>query len=282
MQKSDGPDSPGDDWLQSNRAVWGERGAMDRAGEDHALAALGAFRRGEDTIRDFVAAEVGDVTGKSLLHLQCHIGVETLSWARRGAHPVVGLDISEPAVDAARELAAESGFTADRAAFVAADLYDAAEAVPDASYDIVVAGPGALSRLPDIPRWAEIAAALVAPGGFLHLAEIHPLADTLDDETGARLVRDSFGADAWADESPDPYAGLDAPVVPADGAGWGHPVGELVSALAAAGLRIDFVHEHDATVFQRLTSSRGGDGLFRRPQDRPRIPLMYSVRAFRP
>lgn len=130
---------------------------------------LDSFRSGKDVLRDFEVAEVGDVTARTLLHLQCHIGLDTLSWSRRGAAHVVGLDFSEPAVETARGLAADLGIGIgpDRAAFVAADVHDAAEAVPDSSYDIVYTGTGALNWLPDTTRWAETAASLVAPGGFL-------------------------------------------------------------------------------------------------------------------
>ncbi len=118
------------------------------------------------------------MTGKRLLHLQCHMGQDTLSWARRGAAKVVGLDFSEPAVEVARGPGRPTSAVADRAAFVVSDVYEAAAAVPDADYDIVYTGIGALYWLPDIRRWAETAASLVAPGGFLYLTEFHPFTDT--------------------------------------------------------------------------------------------------------
>ncbi|MEV6165918.1 methyltransferase domain-containing protein [Streptomyces sp. NPDC052052] len=269
-----------DDWYEANRARWDERVPI-HAGSDY--YDLAAFRAGKDALRDFELAEVGDVTGRSLLHLQCHIGVDTLSWARHGAAHVVGLDFSEPAVETARGLARELKFTQDRAAFVVADVHDAAQVVPDASYDIVYTGIGALNWLPDLRRWAEIAASLVAPGGFLYLAELHPLTDCLDDSAGAQVVHDYFSRDAWVDETPGTYADLDAPTVHNRSVEWQHPVGEVVSALAAAGLRIEFLHEHDVSVVARFSSlERHGDGYYRFPSDRPRIPLMYSVKASRP
>ncbi|MGW8883141.1 class I SAM-dependent methyltransferase [Streptomyces sp. NPDC055749] len=269
-----------DDWQDANRARWDERVAIHAASEFYDLD---AFRAGKDALRDFELAEVGDVTGKSLLHLQCHIGLDTLSWARHGAAHVVGLDFSEPAVETARGLARSIGLTPDRAAFVAADVYDAAEAVPDSSYDIVYTGVGALNWLPDIERWAETAASLVAPGGFLYLAEFHPLTDALDDATGSRITYDYFSRDAWVDETPGTYTDFDAPTIHNRSVEWQHPVGEVVSALASAGLRIELLHEHDASLFPRFgTLERKGDGYYRFPADRPRIPLMYSVRASRP
>ncbi|MFD8544930.1 class I SAM-dependent methyltransferase [Streptomyces sp. NPDC059649] len=276
MRKHTGPD----DWRETNRARWDERVAIHTASDFYDQE---RFRRVRDVLRDFEVAEVGDVTGRSLLHLQCHFGQDTLSWAHRGAARVVGLDFSEPAVEAARELAAELGYGPDRAAFVAADVYDAVQAVPDASYDIVYTGIGALNWLPDLERWADTAASLVAPGGFLYLAEFHPLADTLDDGTGARIVHDYFSRDAWIDEVPGTYADFDAPTVNNRSVEWQHPLGDVVSALAGAGLRIDFLHEHDMTMFQRFAALRpGDDGYYRFPGDHPRVPLMYSLRASRP
>ncbi|MFI0785219.1 class I SAM-dependent methyltransferase [Streptomyces lydicus] len=276
MRRHNGPD----DWREANRARWDERVALHTASDFYDQD---RFRRVRDVLRAFETAEVGDVTGRSLLHLQCHFGQDTLSWAHRGAARVVGLDFSEPAVEAARELAAELGYGPDRAAFVAADVYDAAEAVPDDAYDIVYTGIGALNWLPDLERWADTAASLVAPGGFLYLAEFHPLCDALDDETGSRIVHDYFSRDAWVDEVPGSYTDFDAPTVNNRSVEWQHPIGEVVSALAGAGLHLEFLHEHDMTMFQRFGAlRRADDGFYRFPGDRPRVPLMYSLRARRP
>ena len=266
-----------EDWHASNRARWDERVPIHAASDFYGLD---AFRAGKDALRDFELAEVGDVTGRSLLHLQCHIGLDTLSWARHGASRVVGLDFSEPAVETARSLAADLGLTPRQAAFVAADAYDAVEAVPDDAYDIVYTGGGALCWLPDLDRWAETAAALVAPGGFLYVAEFHPIADSFDDETATRLVHDYFVRDPWVDTTPGTYADRDADTTHNRSVEWLHPVGEVVTALAKAGLRIEFLHEHDMTLFPRFgTLTRHEDGYYRMPAGRPRIPLMYSIKA---
>ncbi|MFE7897356.1 class I SAM-dependent methyltransferase [Streptomyces sp. NPDC057424] len=261
---------------EANRAHWDERVPLHIAGDFYDLD---TFRAGRDPSRDFELAEVGDVGNRSLLHLQCHIGLDTLSWARHGAARVVGLDFSEPAIGLARGLAQDLGLGPERAAFVAADVYDAVAAVPDPSYDIVYTGVGALCRLPDIGRWAETAASLVAPGGFLYLAEFHPLTDVLDDETGSRITHDDFTRDAWVEERAGSYAAEGAEFTHGRRVEWQHPVGEVVSALAAAGLRIEFLHEHDVSLFRRFRSFERRDGYFRHPEGRPRIPLMYSVRA---
>lgn len=165
---------------------------------------------------------------------------------------------------------------------MAADVYDAAEAVPDSSYDIVYTGIGALCWLPDLRRWAETVASLVAPGGFLYLAEFHPLTDALDDETGSRIAHDYFSREPWIDETPGTYADFDAPTVNNRSFEWQHTLGEVVTELAKAGLRIEFLHEHDMTLFPRFASLERGDaGYYRLAADRPRVPLMYSLKASR-
>ncbi|MCD9875203.1 class I SAM-dependent methyltransferase [Streptomyces guryensis] len=264
------------DWREANRDHWDERVPVHVASDFYDLD---GFRAGRDVLRDFEIAEVGDVRDKSLLHLQCHIGLDTLSWARRGAARVVGLDFSVPAVATAGRLAAELGYGPERAAFVASDVYEAAAAVPEPSYDIVYTGVGALCWLPDIRRWAETAASLVAPGGFLYLAEFHPLTDALDSETGSRIVHDYFARDAQVYEYSGTYADEDANTHHNRSVQWQHPLGEVVSALAAAGLRIEFLNEHDVSLFRQFEALEQRDGYFRLPADRPRIPLMYSLRA---
>jgi SAM-dependent methyltransferase len=266
-------------WRDANRAMWDERVPI------HAASAFydqESFLAGKDTVAGFQAEEVGDVTGRSLVHLQCHMGQDTLSWARRGAARVVGLDFSEPAVEVARGLAAELGYGPERAAFVAADVYDAREALGGERFDVVYTGIGALCWLPDVRRWAEVAAALVAPGGFLYLAEFHPLANVLDWETGTRFARDYAGAEPFVTDAPGSYVDFAAETEHNRSYEWNHTIGAVVSALAEAGLRLEFLHEFDWTCFQQFgTLERDGEA-YRQPEGVPRAPLMYSLKAARP
>jgi SAM-dependent methyltransferase len=266
-------------WIEANRAMWDERVPL------HAASALydqAGFRAGRDEIRGFEAAEVGDVTGKRLVHLQCHMGQDTLSWARRGAAKVVGLDFSKPAIDVARDLAADVGL-ADRAEFVVADVYEAAAALPDEDYDIVYTGIGALYWLPDLWRWAETAASLVAPGGFLYLAEFHPFLQVFGWHSAREVVEDYFRPEPLVTDEPGSYVEIEAETVDNLSFARLHTMGDIVSAICATGLRLEFLHEHDVTVFQQFPELvRGEDGMFRLPEGRPRLPLMYSLKASRP
>ncbi|MFB7618707.1 class I SAM-dependent methyltransferase [Kitasatospora sp. NPDC056181] len=249
------------DWRTANRANWDERVPIHVAGRFYDVP---SFVAGGDTLQDFELTEVGGVGGKSLLHLQCHIGLDTLSWARRGA-TVTGLDFSAPAVEVAGDLAARIG--AGTARFVTADVYDAVEALDGRAFDIVYTGRGALCWLPDINRWARTVAALVAPGGFLYLAEYHPVADVLA-EDGRTVEDDYFRRSPMVFDEPGTYADPDAATTANLTYEWRHGVGDVVSALTAAGLRLEFLHEHDGGHF-RLPDGRG-------------VPLVYSLRATKP
>ncbi|MEV5709241.1 class I SAM-dependent methyltransferase [Actinoallomurus sp. NPDC052274] len=263
------------DYLTINKALWDERVPIHLASDFYDLA---GFKAGGQTLRDFELAEVGDVTGRRLVHLQCHFGLDTLSWARRGAH-VTGLDFSEKAVEAACRVADEVGL---QARFVAADVYDAVTALGE-TYDIVYTGLGALCWLPDIDRWARTAAALLRPGGFAYLAEFHPFAGTLDDEEGRTVTFDYFaeGPQVWDDDAGS-YADPQAPVQHTRSIEFTHGLGEVVTALTTAGLRIDFLHEHDYTLWQRFSVLERHGIAYRLPEGRPRMPLMYSLRATKP
>ncbi|MDQ3636616.1 MAG: class I SAM-dependent methyltransferase, partial [Actinomycetota bacterium] len=162
-------------WRETNKASWDERVPIHVGGEFYGVE---GFRAGEEHLRPFELEEMGDVSGKELLHLQCHFGKDTLSWARHGAR-VTGLDFSAPAVEAAGKLAAEIGIEAE---FVRSDVYEANEALGGRTFDVVYTGLGALNWLPDITRWAGVVAGLVRPGGFLYLAEFHPFANVFGDD----------------------------------------------------------------------------------------------------
>ncbi|MCC3768529.1 bifunctional 2-polyprenyl-6-hydroxyphenol methylase/3-demethylubiquinol 3-O-methyltransferase UbiG [Streptomyces sp. UNOC14_S4] len=269
-------------WRDLNHARWEERVAIH---SDSDFYDLPGFRAGRDDLRGFERDEAGDVTGKRLLHLQCHIGTDTLSWARHGAR-VTGLDFSAAAVAAARKLAADVGI--DDARFVESDVYDAPSALGGETFDIVYTGFGALCWLPDIDRWARTVAELLAPGGFLYLAEFHPAGACLDMD-GATWAEDYFARDPLVYEEQGTYTDRQARTRHNTAVEWQHPIGDVVSAVTAAGLRLAFLREYDFTLFEQTdgmvkgpdTSGTrpGAASVYRLPEGRPRVPLIYSLRA---
>ena len=263
------------EWRAANQRMWDERVPIHVAGDFYDVP---GFLAGASSLRDFEREDLGDVTGRELLHLQCHFGLDTLSWARLGAR-VTGLDFSGPAIEAAKRLAAQLELPAS---FVEADLYSAPELL-GRRYDIVYTGLGALCWLPDIERWADVVLALLRPGGTFYLAEFHPIAEVFADESLA-LAHDYFGGDQpriW--DEPGTYAALDAETRHNRSYEWVHPVSRVLDALARRGLRLERFREHDHTLFPRWPFLQRDDrGAWRLPVGTPSLPLMYSARFMRP
>jgi SAM-dependent methyltransferase len=262
------------DWLQRNRENWDDRAAIHSASRFYDLP---GFRAGACTLRPFEIAELGDVTDKRLVHLQCHMGQDTLSWARRGAR-VTGVDFSAEAITIARNLAEDIGLD-DRARFVVTDVYTAAGALGNERFDVVYTGLGALVWLPDLTRWAKVVASLLVEGGSIYLAEFHPLTHVLS-EDGRGLGHDYFDTSAITYDIP--YTYTDGPPLGRTlTVQWQHPLSEVITALAQAGLRIEFLHEHTFTLFRQYpVLERSADtGEYSFPAGHPQIPLMYSLRA---
>lgn len=257
----------------ANRSAWDELAPI------HATSAfydVDGFLGGASALRPFEFEEMGDVAGRSLVHLQCHIGLDTLSWARCGAD-VVGLDFSRPAIEVARDIAGRSGIDAR---FEVGDVYDAGS-ILGRRFDIVYTGIGALCWLDDLPKWAKVVHDLLEPGGHLYLVEIHPFTDVFaKDELRVEHHYFDHGV-AFRDETPGTYADPNATTKHNLTYEWTHPIGSVLSSLMNAGLTLESFTEHDFTVFQQFDALEfdPSDRTFRFPPDHARLPLMYSLRA---
>ncbi|MPZ99416.1 MAG: methyltransferase domain-containing protein [Dehalococcoidia bacterium] len=264
-----------DEYRETNRLNWDSRVPVHVASRAYDWE---GFVAGGSSLDPVEVEELGDVSGKRLLHLQCHFGRDTLSWARLGA-TVTGIDFSPAAIEAARRLSAESGVPGR---FVEAELYDSPN-ILDERFDIVYTGIGALCWLPDIRGWAEVVARFLEPGGRLYLREGHPGLWALDDERDDRLLVTRYPYF----ETPEPQRWV-TPNTYTDGPElehpttyeWNHGLGEIVTALIDAGLRLEFLHEHRFVDWQALPwMVRADPGRYRLPEGDERLPLMYSLRA---
>lgn len=270
------------EWRRLNRANWDERVAVHLgAGSDY-NDNLDRLRAGRGRLHSIEEAELGPVDGLRLLHLQCHFGADTLVLAQQGAD-VVGLDFSAPAIAAARELATGLGLSA-RARFVQSDIYDAPAAIPEpASFDRVFATWGTTIWLPDVANWAKVVVHFLKPGGIFYFADVHPAALVLDDATSGPDGRPGWfapylGRETQSITEASDYADQGAVLQNATTHQWVHPLGDVVSALIAAGLRLDWLHEHDAVPWRMFREQVEQDGWFRWP-DQPWLPLSYSLQA---
>ena len=265
------------DPIEINRRNWDERAAI-HARDTTGDYMLDRFRAGEDALHAIEAAELGDISGKRVLHLQCHIGRDTLCLARRGAI-VTGLDFSSAALDVARRLSEETGLKAD---FVEGTVDQAPELTPG-PFDLVFTTWGTICWLPDVKQWANTIASVLAPGGELYFADAHPGIH------GAGRSRWQARADLRFQTPADrPLQFTNAttytgdPTIMSNQATreWIHSLSAVLGGLVDAGLAITMFREHEVLPWQGLPCLvPASDRMWRLADGVPRIPLSYSVRA---
>jgi SAM-dependent methyltransferase len=273
-----------EDYRALNRASWDERVPAHVASPDYAVQSFIEDPGFLSGVVRFDQPRLGEIAGLRGVHLQCHIGTDTISLSRLGAR-MSGLDFSPPAIAQARRLAEATGAEVD---FYEADVYDSAEVLGEGRFDLLYTGIGALCWLPDIERWAEVADRLLAPGGRLFLREGHPMLWTLDETHASGLLVAEY-----------PYYEREQAVVFTDGGtyvetdasfdnntthNWNHGLGELVTALLGRGMRIVALEEHDSVPWDALPGQmeRLESGEFRL-KDRPwRLAASYTLQAEKP
>ncbi|WP_431219805.1 class I SAM-dependent methyltransferase [Leifsonia xyli] len=272
-------------YSDANRANWDERATLhaDRGEHGYRVSQYISDREAISGVVRFDLPRLGSVEGLRTVHLQCHIGTDTLSLARLGAR-VTGLDFSANAIDEARGLVADTGDDVD---FVVADVYDAAAVLGPGTFDLVYTGVGALCWLPSVDRWAAVVADLLAPGGSLHLREGHPILwsmdERLDDDLHLRFPYfEQEQPLEWDDDST--YVETTRPLTATRTYEWNHSLGEIVTALIGAGLRIDLLEEHDSVPWEALPGQMvtRPDGEFALGALDGVAPLSYTLRATKP
>jgi len=239
---------------------------------------LDRFRAGEDALHAIEAAELGDIEGKRVLHLQCHIGRDTLCLARRGA-VVTGLDFSGAALEVARRLSAQTGIGAD---FVQGTVDQAPRLTPG-PFDLVFTTWGTICWLPDMAAWAKVIASVLAPGGELYFADAHPAFNVLEDTAGGLAPRHDFQTPAerplqFVNETT--YTGDPTVLSHQETRELIHSLSAVIGGLIDAGLTITMFREHEVLPWQGLPILvPATDRLWRLPEGHVRIPLSYSLRA---
>ncbi|MFG2039405.1 class I SAM-dependent methyltransferase [Dactylosporangium sp. NPDC048998] len=269
------------EYLRLNRAQWDERAPAHAASAGYGV---GRFVEDPAHLSDVIRFDrprLGDVRGLRAVHLQCHIGTDTLSLYRLGAR-VTGLDFSPASLAEARALAGRAGADID---YVESDVYAAPDVLEPGSFDLVYTGVGALCWLPDIHRWAAVVAALLRPGGRLFIREGHPMLWSVDETRGDGVLAVHF-----------PYFEQEAPLVWDDGTTyvetevkfvnnvthqWNHGLGEIVTALLGEGLELTMLQEHDSCPWDPLPGFTVGDehGEYRLAARPERLPLTYTLQA---
>jgi SAM-dependent methyltransferase len=271
-----------EDYRELNRANWDDRVPVHVASPDYHLQ---RFIDDPEYLSDVVRFDLpllGDVAGLRGVHLQCHIGTDTVSLARLGAS-MTGLDFSGRAVEAAGEFAAAAG--AD-VAFVESDVYAAAE-VLGGGFDLVYTGVGALTWLPDIRQWARVVGALLRPGGRLFIRDCHPMLWSLEDGRPDDLLVIRYPyfetAEPLIIDEPGTYVATDAVIEHGLTHEWNHGIGEIVTALLGEGLTLTGLAEHDSVPWEALPGLmvQAGGGEWRLAENPARVACTFTIQAVR-
>jgi SAM-dependent methyltransferase len=272
-----------EEMMLANQANWDQRTPIHLAS---AFYGVDGSRAPETWFAEYEWGDLGSLDGVDLLHLQCHLGVETIALARRAAR-VVGLDLSGESVVQARSVAARHGVDIE---YVQGNVYDAVDVLGGRQFDLIYTGKGSLCYLPDLFPWADVLSRLLRPGGSFYVIEFHPLLYSLGvvppaDGSQELLLRNDFLSGRGAEKRDATYTYTDGPAL-ADARvayEWRHEIADVVNALVAAGLVVELLRESDALPWPRWPGMvRGDDGWFRLPDDSPRIPLLYALRARKP
>lgn len=265
------------EYIEENRAHWDELAEHHPDTDSYDVE---AFLQGESSLRRLEREEL-NATGKRLLHLQCHFGLDTLSWVRNEsvAH-ATGVDFAPTA----RELRDRIGLSSDRARFIESDIYELPTNLED-TFEVVFASYGTIYWLPDLDRWAEVIATHLESGGTFYIADGHPLAGPFHYESTAddlRVAYPYFNTEAITEEFDGSYAGWDFGLKNRRSHGFAHPIGEIVTALVNTGLRIEFLREHPWSFFQRFeTMGSDEDNRWWLPGLERDLPFTFSLKAQR-
>jgi SAM-dependent methyltransferase len=241
---------------------------------------LEKFKAGWDPLFPIEAAEIGDIKGLKVLHLQCHIGMDSLGLVRRGA-TVTGLDFSPSAIEAARVLSEQTDLPAD---FVEGDVY-ATPSLIKQKFDLVYTTWGTITWLPDIAKWASVVAAMLKRGGRFYMADGHPTMLVMEEEEGRLVHKYPWRTDPKCPLRFDEeitYTGETMPEEASSSYDWAHPLSAIIGGLMDAGLRLNFLHEHETVAWpyvNLMVPDKDEPRMYRLPETMPQLPLSFSLSA---
>jgi 2-polyprenyl-3-methyl-5-hydroxy-6-metoxy-1,4-benzoquinol methylase len=266
-------------YFEENKQSWNKRTVVHK---DSAFYDLASFKKGKSSLNKIELEELGDVKGKTLLHLQCHFGMDTMSWAREGAI-VTGVDLSDEAIKLANEIRDELQIHAE---FICANIYDLTdvskvsplEGFREAGFDIVFTSYGTIGWLPDLDKWAETVAHFLKPGGIFYIADFHPVLWMMD-ENFEKIKYNYFNTEIITEEISGTYSDRNAPIKSIEHS-WNHPFSEIISALLKHNLQIQSFNEFPYSPYNCFNDmEKGSDDMWRIKGMNEKMPLLYSIKA---
>ena len=259
-------------YFETNKDTWDKKVSIHATSEFYDVE---GFKNGKSSLNKYELDEVGSVKGKTLLHLQCHFGQDTLSWSRMGAK-CTGIDLSSVGIKKAKLLNEELGMDAT---FIESNLYDVPNNVKG-EFDVVFTSYGVIGWLPDLEQWGKIVASKLKKGGVFYMIEFHPIVWMFDFlQTPLKLAYPYSNSDVIYEEYKGTYTNSDADIISKE-YGWNHGLGEVISSLTKAGLEIEFLHEFEKSPYNCLPDmEKTQDGMFVLKENKEMFPLLYSIRA---
>ncbi len=258
------------DYANINRKWWNDVTSIHSASK---LYNLPAFKKGKSSLQKIEIEELGRVKGKTLLHLLCHFGMDTLSWARRGAI-VTGVDISDDSIKLAKKLSRQINVPAK---FIASDVYDLPNVLDD-KFDIIFMSYGVLLWLKNIKKWAKIIKHFLKEGGTFYITELHPFTNILSADF--KIYFDYFDRGPYMDDEPGTYADWNADVHGATYV-WLYTISDLINALIEQGLKVEFLHEFPFAMYDQFPGfmEKNKKGQYVLKDKTLQIPLLFSLKA---
>ena len=259
-----------EDYIAKNKTAWNQK-TMYHLDSD--FYALPAFIEGKSSLNEIELSLIGEISGKTILHLQCHFGQDSLSLARMGAK-VTGIDFSEAAIEAAKNLALQLALDTT---FVLTDVYNVPECITE-KFDLVFTTYGTIGWLPDLEKWANVAAKMLKPGGKFLLVDFHPFVWTLDDDF-KQVHYHYFNEEAIIEKTTGTYADRNAPIE-IETVGFNHSLSEIINNLIQSGLTIDCLNEYPYSpysCFPNLTEIEPRKFIF--THFGSKIPMVYAIVA---
>lgn len=263
-------DQKENNYLNINRNLWNQKVDFHIKSDFYDVS---GFLKGNSSLNKIELNLLSDITDKSILHLQCHFGQDTISLGRMGAK-VTGIDLSNEAIDQAKLLAEKSNSKAD---FICCDIYDLPNHL-DKQFDIVFTSYGAIGWLPDLNKWAQIISNYLKPGGMFVFAEFHPVV-WMFDENLEKIKYSYFNSGAIIETETGTYANKDANIE-AEFVTWNHSISEVVNSLISNGLEISSLDEYDYSPYDCFNKTvEISPNKFRIKHLKNKIPMVYSIVA---
>lgn len=264
--------NPEKNYIEINRQSWNNRTDVHLKSTFYDLD---NFLRGKNSLNDIELNLLGDIKGKTILHLQCHFGQDTISLERLGAH-VTGVDLSNKAIDSAKKIAKN---TQSNAKFICCDLYDLPNHL-DEKFDIVFTSYGTIGWLPDLDKWAKIISQFLRPNGKFVFVEFHPVVWMFDDNF-ERIGYNYFNSEAIVETQNGTYADKAAEIVVTD-VSWNHSISEVLNSLIKNKLEINSFDEFDYSPYNCFNKTIEFESQkFRIEHLDNKIPMVYSLTATR-